>query len=57
MKNLFAILTMFFFLVACSNSTDPFDEKVGSIAVVQDKEDDGVNVLTSPIVSDPANDP
>lgn len=57
MKNLFAILTMFFFLVACSNSTDPFDENVGSIAVVQDKEDDGVNVLTSPIVSDPANDP
>ena len=48
---------MFFFLVACSNSTDPFDENVGSIAVVQDKEDDGVNVLTSPIVSDPANDP
>ena len=48
---------MFFFLVACSNSTDPFDEKVGSIAVVQDKENGGVNVLTSPIVSDPANDP
>lgn len=57
MKGYFIILVMGLLLVSCSNSTDPFDEKVGSIAVVQDKEDDGVNVLTSPIVSDPANDP
>lgn len=57
MKGNIIIFVMGLLLVSCSNSTDPFDEKVGLIAIAQDKEDDDVNVLTSPIVSDPANDP
>ena len=57
MKSLFAILGMALFFLACSNSTGPFDEKVGAVAVTQGVEDEGINVLTSPIVSDPANDP
>lgn len=57
MKKWMYSLTMGLLLLACSNSTNPYDETVGSIAIVQDIEDKSVNVLTSPIVSDPANDP
>lgn len=57
MKKWLYSLTMGLLLLACSNSTNPYDETVGSIAIVQDIEDKSVNVLTSPIVSDPANDP
>lgn len=57
MKKWLYFLTMGLLLLACSNSTNPYDETVGSIAIVQDIEDKSVNVLTSPIVSDPANDP
>ena len=57
MKKWMYSLTMGLLLLACSNSTNPYDETVGSIAIVQDIEDNSVDVLTSPIVSDPAKDP
>ncbi|MBR4786168.1 MAG: hypothetical protein IK012_13095 [Fibrobacter sp.] len=44
-------------LIACSNSIDSSDSEFSVITASQDQEEKGVNVLNSPIVSDPANDP
>ena len=57
MKSFVYALILGALMVACSNSTDPLEENVGSVAKIQNEETEGVNVLTSPIVSDPANDP
>lgn len=57
MKRNIPFLVLGFLLAACSNSVDPSDSVVGTISVAQEHEETGVNILTSPIVSDPANDP
>ena len=57
MKKNLLFLFYGFFLAACSNSVDPSDGVIGTISIAQEHEETGVNILTSPIVSDPANDP
>lgn len=57
MKRNIPFLVLGFLLAACSNSIDPSDGVVGTISIDQESEETGVNILTSPIVSDPANDP
>ena len=57
MKKILLFLFYGFFLAACSNSVDPSDGVIGTISIAQEHEETGVNILTNPIVSDPANDP
>jgi hypothetical protein len=57
MKKFLSILIFGLLLAACSNSIDPSDSVTGTISVAQEHEETGVNILTSPIVSDPAYDP
>ena len=54
-KNLF--LAFGLLLASCSNSIAPSDDVTGTISIAQEHEETGVNILTSPVVSDPANDP
>lgn len=57
MKKFLSILIFGLLLAACSNSIDPSDSVTGTISVAQEHEETGVNILTSPIVSDPVYDP
>lgn len=57
MKKIFSFFSIGLLLAACSNSLDPADEVIGTISVAQEHEETGINILTSSIVSDPANDP